>query len=286
MLFFTVVMKKLNLYLIALNLALFFLSCSEPYQTNPDEIRVALRSVGHQLLMSQQDSTSLVLPIETIDENNYRVKFENELSIEPDSLVNTVKRAFDKSSLASNYIIEVEKCSTEEVAYSYQIVESLETDIIPCKGRTLPKSCYELLVKFQKKDTGKNLLIWIIPIVILSFFSYYFLQRKKIDQSEIPITNEVTLGSFIFYPEQHKLVKQAKEISLSKKECEILEMFTEKPNEVISRDELTKRIWEDNGVIVGRSLDTYISKLRKKLKDDPNIKLINVHGIGYKLEIE
>ena len=271
--------------MIALNLALFFLSCSEPYQTNSDEIRVALRSVGHQLLISQQDSTSLVLPIEAIDENNYRIKFENELSIEPDSLVKTVKRAFDKSSLASNYIIEVEKCSTEEVAYSYQIVESLETDIIPCKGRTLPKSCYELLVKFQKKDAGKNLLIWIILIVILSVFLYYFLRRKTNGQSEIPITNEVTLGSFIFYPEQHKLVKQAKEISLSKKECEILEMFTEKPNEVISRDELTKRIWEDNGVIVGRSLDTYISKLRKKLKDDPNIQLINVHGIGYKLEV-
>jgi len=44
-------------------------------------------------------------------------------------------------------------------------------------------------------------------------------------------------------------------------------------------------VWEDNGVIVGRSLDTYISKLRKKLKDDASIKLINVHGVGYKLEI-
>ena len=62
-------------------------------------------------------------------------------------------------------------------------------------------------------------------------------------------------------------------------------IFVANPNQIIKRDELTKRVWEDNGVIVGRSLDTYISKLRKKLKDDDTIKLINVHGVGYKLEI-
>ena len=57
------------------------------------------------------------------------------------------------------------------------------------------------------------------------------------------------------------------------------------PNQVIKREELMKKVWEDNGVIVGRSLDTYISKLRKYLKDDDTIKLTNVHGVGYKLEV-
>ena len=96
----------------------------------------------------------------------------------------------------------------------------------------------------------------------------------------------MVIGSFNFYPEQNKLVKQATEISLSKKECEILAIFVARPNEIIKRDELTKTVWEDNGVIVGRSLDTYISKLRKKLQSDNSIKLTNVHGVGYKLEIE
>ena len=66
----------------------------------------------------------------------------------------------------------------------------------------------------------------------------------------------------------------------------MLELFVARPNEIIKRDELTKRVWEDNGVFVGRSLDTYISKLRKKLKGDTSIKLTNVHGVGYKLELE
>ena len=62
--------------------------------------------------------------------------------------------------------------------------------------------------------------------------------------------------------------------------------FDTNANQVVKREELTKKVWEDNGVIVGRSLDTYISKLRKKLQQDETIKLTNVHGIGYKLEIK
>ena len=93
------------------------------------------------------------------------------------------------------------------------------------------------------------------------------------------------LGSFYFYPEQNKLVKEAQEIALSRKECELLALFVASPNQIIKRDELTKRVWEDNGVFVGRSLDTYISKLRKKLKADTSIKLTNIHGVGYKLEL-
>ncbi|MGB1041616.1 MAG: helix-turn-helix domain-containing protein, partial [Flavobacteriales bacterium] len=63
-------------------------------------------------------------------------------------------------------------------------------------------------------------------------------------------------------------------------------IFAESPNQIVKREELTKRVWEDNGVFVGRSLDTYVSKLRKKLNSDESIKLTNVHGIGYKLEID
>lgn len=81
-------------------------------------------------------------------------------------------------------------------------------------------------------------------------------------------------------------MQKAKEISLSKKECEFSEIFVANPNQIIKREELTKKVWEDHGVFVGRSLYTYISKLRKKLKDDASIQFINVHGVGYKLEIK
>ncbi|MEN0056487.1 MAG: helix-turn-helix domain-containing protein [Mucilaginibacter sp.] len=57
-------------------------------------------------------------------------------------------------------------------------------------------------------------------------------------------------------------------------------MFAQAPNEIIDRNRLQKEVWEDEGVIVGLSLDTFISKLRKKLENDPSVKLVSIHGKG------
>ena len=124
----------------------------------------------------------------------------------------------------------------------------------------------------------------------LAYYNLFKLQNQK-NIIISPILNEddsncKKIGEFKFYPEQNKLIIQPTEIALSKKECELLKILIEKPNQIVKRDELTKRVWEDHGVVVGRSLDTYISKLRKKLKADNSIKITNVHGVGYKLEIK
>jgi DNA-binding response OmpR family regulator len=164
-----------------------------------------------------------------------------------------------------------------------------ESTIIPCAGRYLPEACYLIEVKFThrvevssiKDVVFKTTILLVIALVV-------FLLKVKTTKSKKAKSEDGTsekLGSFYFYPEQNKLVKEAQEIALSKKECELLTLFVANPNQIIKRDELTKRVWEDNGVFVGRSLDTYISKLRKKLKSDTSIKLTNVHGVGYKLEL-
>ncbi|HNC32102.1 MAG TPA: winged helix-turn-helix domain-containing protein, partial [Cyclobacteriaceae bacterium] len=74
-------------------------------------------------------------------------------------------------------------------------------------------------------------------------------------------------------------------IELSRKETTLLKLFAENPNELLLRDRLLKEVWENEGVITGRSLDMFVSKLRKKLRHDPSVKLINVHGKGYRLEV-
>jgi DNA-binding response OmpR family regulator len=163
-----------------------------------------------------------------------------------------------------------------------------ESTIIPCSGRYLPEACYIIEVKFTNRVIGlaiheiSSFAILLLVLVFTSFLIYKKTKHKKTKQES---GAKEKLGSFYFYPEQNKLVKEAQEIALSKKECELLALFVANPNQIIKRDELTKRVWEDNGVFVGRSLDTYISKLRKKLKADTSIKLTNIHGVGYKLEL-
>ncbi|WP_440069859.1 winged helix-turn-helix domain-containing protein [Tenacibaculum discolor] len=285
--------KNFNLIISKIGLSLFtviilFTSCTTNENLS-ERVKVSLRNVGHQLLLSNADTTSLVLPVQQLSESTFKLSFQNNLKIEPDGLVTLVNRSFKKSSFPSNYILEVKNCDDEEVVYSYEMQKKEEKAIIPCKGRALPTNCYFIEVQFLKISTSNNnqFIFYGLLVLIAVLVGFVFQKKGKNKTAKTNnLTNVVSLGIFEFYPEQNKLVKQAVEISLSKKECELLEILISKPNEIIKREELTKRVWEDNGVVVGRSLDTYISKLRKKLKDDTSIKITNIHGVGYKLEID
>ena len=257
-------------------------------QNLTESIKIVLREVGNQLLLKNGDSTSLILPIKKISENKFDISFEKELEIEPENLVIILKTNLVKIPSLKNYRVEVVQCIDKEIAYSYEVNELSEKTIIPCIGRILPKKCYRIQILFLNEvyPIKNNALFYITIIILITVLIFIFFRNKNEKPIEKNDILKTTLGSFIFYPEQNKLIQKTREISLSKKECELLIIFTKNANKVVKRDELTKKVWEDKGVIVGRSLDTYISKLRKKLQEDKAIKIINIHGVGYKLEIK
>ena len=275
--------------LVLCTILITFLSCSAKKSDNfSGLVKIALRDIGNQILLMQDDSTSVIKPVVAYSESKFGLSFSNDLGIEPNALSSIVKGRFEKLGLPNTYRVEVLNCKDREVAYSFQITPKDETTIIPCSGRYLPRGCYHIEVNFmtivKQKGTVHYVLFGLGIAAIIIGIILFLRQRKKNSDSNLE-TSYTKIGSFQFYPEQNKLIKAATEINLSKKECEILSLFVSQPNQVITRDELTKRVWEDNGVFVGRSLDTYISKLRKKLQDDTSIKITNIHGIGYKLEI-
>ncbi len=262
----------------------------------PERVKISLREVGNQLLLAQKDSTSLVLPIIEQANNTYELSFETALEIGPSDLLDLIEATFYKASLPNHYRVEVLQCRDGEVAYSYEIKASEEESIIPCRGRTLPKQCYTVKVHFIESTTStahngsegifnKPSLLYLLLFVALVPVGVLAFKKKRPLPNTLDTEKPIALGTFKLYPEQHVLVREGVQTSLSKKECELLIIFAEKPNQTIPREELTKKVWEDNGVIVGRSLDTYISKLRKKLQADPNLQITNAHGVGYKLEI-
>lgn len=287
------IMKFRYHYFILVTATLFLLltlSCStkEKPKVSSEHIKVALRSVGHQLLLLENDSISLVKPIEQTNATTYKLSFERSFQIDPEVLNATIDNVFKTKLNIHNYLVEVVDCNSNEVAYSYVTTAFRDEDIVPCSGRVLPNDCYTILVMLTeiptKTSSTKTIIFYILVTLVLAFlvlvfYSKYVSYKKK--QQDDKNTNYI--GHFKFYPDQLILVKEAEEIQLSNKECELLALFVAKPNEVIKREELTKKVWEDNGVVVGRSLDTYISKLRKKLASDASIQLINVHGVGYKL---
>ena len=93
------------------------------------------------------------------------------------------------------------------------------------------------------------------------------------------------VGNFTFDTQKQLLSIGEKQTKLTTKENELLALLCSHANEILQRDFALKTIWIDDNYFNARSMDVYITKLRKHLKDDPQIEIINIHGKGYKLII-
>lgn len=94
---------------------------------------------------------------------------------------------------------------------------------------------------------------------------------------------EFTLGNFKFNSRLRLLTIGNKTQTLSPKENELLRMLCEHKNDLLTRESALKKIWGSDTYFNGRSMDVYIAKLRKYLRDDPNIVIVNIHGNGFRL---
>lgn len=107
------------------------------------------------------------------------------------------------------------------------------------------------------------------------------LRRTRSYTDEEP--EEYKLGSFTFYPLTQVLESDEGPKKLTTKESELLRLLCKNKNEVLERNYALRTIWVDDNYFNSRSMDVYITKLRKYLKSDPSISILNVHGKGYRL---
>ena len=94
---------------------------------------------------------------------------------------------------------------------------------------------------------------------------------------------EFDLGKYHFNPRLRELTVNGKTQTLSPKENELLKMMSEYKNDLLPRETALKKIWGSDTYFNGRSMDVYIAKLRKYLKEDENIEIVNIHGNGFRL---
>jgi DNA-binding response OmpR family regulator len=101
-----------------------------------------------------------------------------------------------------------------------------------------------------------------------------------------PTGNEsiIKIGKYDFDTKNLKLILENQSQSLTHREAELLKLLVEQKNQTISRETILVALWGDNDYFKGRSLDVFITRLRKYLADDTSIKLTNVHGVGFRLE--
>ncbi len=109
------------------------------------------------------------------------------------------------------------------------------------------------------------------------------LRRSTLPEKTLKTDQSYKIGGFIFDNIRQVLIINNSEQKLTSKESELLKLLVENPNEVLDRSTALKEIWHDDSYFNARSMDVYITKLRKYLKEDKNVELINVHGTGFKL---
>jgi len=104
---------------------------------------------------------------------------------------------------------------------------------------------------------------------------------KKASQTEI-----ISIGKYYFDFDNQSLTIANKTRRITEKESEILKFLSANKNKVVKREDLLKSIWGENDYFLGRSLDVFITKIRKYLKDDPNLNIENIFGVGFILNTE
>lgn len=269
---------------------------------------IVMRNIAHQVLQYTGDSTSPIAPVVRVSAEEFQIPFETSFSFKPDSFVSIINRVIEGNKLPSIYIVNVLERKTDKVIYGYAMSGPHQQNIVPCLGRDQPASRYTIDIRFQENKLypAKSLYIGggsLLGIGVLLFaFSGYKRNKnttepieaetKEQKEAETKTTESpsshhtsIAIGSYLFFADQNILLLNGKETTLTVKESKILSIFANAPNQVIDRKRLQKEIWEDEGVIVGRSLDMFISRLRKKLEQDPAVAIVNIHSVGYKLEI-
>lgn len=282
---------KFNKHWFLLCIAILLFSAYKA-ETKEQLTKVVLRSIGHEFLLQMNDSTSRVLPIQ-IENDRYAVRFERTFSFEPDLLSSIVLKVMQEKKISNDYIVEVETCESKALVHSFKASMNIADSAVACKMRRLPEDCYVIyftvlpsvqeITFIETAETEElNFIYLLVPLLLGGGVVVYLIKRKSKQKMEVEL---IPIGQFQFDQKRMILSLKAQSIELSTKESDLLFLLYSNENKTLERGYILNHIWGDEGDYVGRTLDVFISKLRKKLEADPTLKIINVRGVGYRFVV-
>lgn len=294
-------LKKWLLPLSLIMLAVLMLSAMwwpeklEQVQSRLEATRVnlALRETGDRLLDLAGDSTSTIAPIKHQKAHTWLLQLEHRFNY--DSLPRILHRALLRQDIRSDYYVSVLRCGDAELMLGYAANAYESGEDVACGGRDLTTDCLNIELSFLEKEIPqpnpwKTRFIWLSAFLLLIAIGniYYLRKRSKPLVEDFPLEENLSLLHFgqssLDFANQKLWVKgQPKDLTF--RETKLLHYLVQNANQVLDRERVLEAIWQDEGMLVGRSLDVFVSRLRKLLKEDDGIKINSVHGVGYRFEV-
>ena len=137
---------------------------------------------------------------------------------------------------------------------------------------------------------GGKQLLKNIKATSTNWFESFFLTKsptlKRVEEKETHLQETLNIGKIEYEPELSLLHLGEGTKKLTTKENMLLRLLVQNQNELLDRQAALRAVWGDDNYFNGRSMDVYIAKLRKLLKEDSSIEIMNVHGIGFKLLVK
>ncbi len=259
---------------------------------------LALRRTAHHLLLERGDSTTLIPPVRHVSATTYSIQLEE--SFDYDRIPALLQESLTLHRLSVGYNVAVLDCEKGEVQLGYNILDFTEAGKVPCTGRQQAGGCHLLQVTFAAPEaapapTPAPVGMWWAGTLGFLLASVGGLVWYRSTRTKSPATAPalpdkerpagIPIGQILFHPADQSMEVAGTRQSLTYREAKLLHLFAIHPNQLLERDFILKSVWEDEGVIVGRSVDVFVSRLRKLLQPDSSVRLVAVHGVGYRLEV-
>lgn len=258
-----------------------------------EKVNLALRRTGHYLLAEAGDKRSHIAAVRQKDADTWLLQLEH--SFNYDRLPVLLQQSLEIHGIQENYDVAVVNCLDGDLQLGYNFLDFKQNNGAPCGGREMPLDCYNLEVHFIKAmppKSEKNVLGWIVAVTgVLTGIFLVARNRRKIQPNAVQetgmaLSNQVLFGNSRLDIGNQTLISGNSRHTLTYREAKLLHLFASHPNQLLERDFILQSVWEDEGIIVGRSVDVFVSRLRKLLRDDAGLRIVAVHGVGYRLETD
>jgi len=256
-----------------------------PQKPPSEKINLALRRTAHHLLRAAGDSTSRIPPVQQIEAGTWLIRLASPFDY--DRLPALLQESFERHGIRRPYDVAVLRCFDDELQLGYNAMDYARDSTVPCGGRDMDAECYNLQVTFAD-DPPRTGLFLILLLAGAALAGALFFAKKRRPAPTKTAPAEITglaFGNSLLDAANLVLMCNGVRHGLTYREAKLMNLFAGHPNQLLERAYILEQVWADEGILVGRSLDVFVSRLRKMLRDDPSVRIAAVHGIGYRLEV-